>query len=66
MDLEKSFRVALAMKGITKKELAKELKCTSAYVTQISKGGSISVRKLQDICSALDIKVWEFIKLGDE
>lgn len=66
MDLEKSFRIALATKGMNKSELAKEMNCTGAYITQITKGGSMSVSKLQDVCSVLGYKVWEFIKLGEE
>ena len=66
MNLEKSFRIALATQGMTKQDLAKQMKCTGAYITQITKGGSMSVSKLQDVCSVLGYKVWEFIKLGEE
>jgi transcriptional regulator with XRE-family HTH domain len=66
MDLEKSFRIALATKGITKKDLAEKMKCSGSYITQITKGGSMSVSKLQDVCNIIEYKVWEFIKLGEE
>ncbi len=66
MNLEKSFNVALAMRTMNKKDLATKLNCTGAYITQITKGGSMSVGKLQEVCTALDYKVWEFIKLGEE
>jgi transcriptional regulator with XRE-family HTH domain len=66
MNLEKSFRIALATKGMTKQDLAAQMKCTGAYITQITKGGSMSVSKLQDVCSELGYKVWEFIKLGED
>jgi len=66
MDLQKSFRIALATRGINKQELAAKMNCTGAYITQITKGGSMSVSKLQDICGELGYKVWEFIKLGEE
>lgn len=66
MDIEKSFRIALATKDINKKELAVKMNCTGAYITQITKGGSMSVGKLQDVCSELNYKVWEFIKLGED
>ena len=65
MNLEKSFRIALATNGMNKQDLAKEMNCTGAYITQITKGGSMSVSKLQDVCSVLNYKVWEFIKLGE-
>lgn len=66
MNLEKSFRIALATKGMSKQDLAKQMNCTGAYITQITKGGSMSVSKLQDVCSELGYKVWEFIKLGED
>ena len=44
MNLEKSFRIALATKGMSKQDLAVKMKCTGPYITQISKGGSMSVR----------------------
>ena len=66
MDLQKSFDVALANRRMKKKDLARQMKCTGAYITQITKGGSMSVSKLQDVCSELGYKVWEFIKLGEE
>jgi transcriptional regulator with XRE-family HTH domain len=65
MNLEKSFRIALATNGMNKQDLAKDMNCTGAYITQITKGGSMSVSKLQDVCSVLNYKVWEFIKLGE-
>ena len=66
MNLEKSFRIALATRGISKQDLAVQMKCTGAYITQISKGGSMSVSKLQAVWGCLGYKVWEFIKLGEE
>tara|TARA_R110000851_G_scaffold313666_1_gene475366 strand:+ start:374 stop:577 length:204 start_codon:yes stop_codon:yes gene_type:complete len=66
MNLEKSFRIALATQGMTKQDLAVKMKCTGAYITQITKGGSMSVSKLQEVCNVLDYKVWQFIKLGEE
>ena len=66
MNLEKSFRVALAYRGMSQKSLAAKMKCTDSYVSQIIKGGSISIRKIQEVCDILEYKVWEFIKLGEE
>ena len=66
MNLEKSFRIALATRGMSKAELAAQMKCTGAYITQITKGGSMSVSKLEEVCGELNYKVWEFIILGEE
>ena len=66
MNLEKSLNVALATKETNKTELAKKMGVTKTYIPQVVKTGSLSVRKLGELCEALDYKVWEFIKLGEE
>ena len=65
MDLQKSFRMALAERDMTKADLARSLGCTRSYVGAIAKGGTMSVRKLQDVCDVLGYKVHEFVKLGE-
>ena len=64
--LEKSLDIALSMKGINRKQLAVKMKCTGAYITKIMTDGRMSVNSLGKVCAALDIKLWEFIKLGEE
>ena len=66
MNLELSFNVALAKRGMKKKDLAAQMKVTPSYITQVTKNGALSVTKLQELSEALGFKVWEFIKLGDE
>lgn len=66
MDLEKSFDVALANRRMKKKDLAAKMKVTGAYITQVTTNGSLSIRKLSELATALDYKLWEFIKLGEE
>lgn len=66
MNLQKSFNVALAQREMKQKDLAEKMKCTTPYINKIIQGGGISIRKLQEVCTALDIKVWEFVKLGEE
>ncbi len=65
MNLQKSFDVALAMRGMKQKDLAAEMKCDESYISRIITSGSTSVRKLQEVCNVLNFKVWEFIKLGE-
>ena len=64
--LEKSLDIALSMKGINRKQLAVKMKCTGAYITKIMTDGRMSVNSLAKVCEALEIKLWEFIKLGEE
>ena len=66
MNLEKSFNVALAQRDMKKKDLASLMNVTPSYVTQVTKNGALSVAKLQELATALNYKVWEFIKLGEE
>lgn len=66
MDLEKSFAMALASRKMKKKDLAAQLKVTPSYITQVTTNGALSIGKLADLAKALDYKVWEFIKLGEE
>lgn len=66
MDLEISLNVALAKRKISKTDLAKKMGVTKTYIPKVVKTGSMSVRKLQELCTALDYKVWEFVKLGEE
>lgn len=64
--LEKSLDIALSMKGVNRKQLAAKMDVTGAYISKIMTDGRMSVNSLGKVCSALDIKLWEFIKLGEE
>lgn len=66
MNLQKSFNVALAMRGKKQSDLAKEMKVTNSYINQICNNGSLSIRKLAEISELLEFKLWEFIKLGED
>lgn len=66
MNLEKSFSVALAMRGKKQSDLAREMHVTRSYINKVCRNGSLSIRKLAELCEHLDFKVWEFIKLGEE
>jgi DNA-binding Xre family transcriptional regulator len=66
MNLEKSFNVALAMRGMKQADLAREMKVTTPYINQVIKNGKLSIRRLAEICERLDFKVWEFVKLGED
>ena len=64
--LEKSLDIALSMKGLNRKQLATKMECTGAYITKIMTDGRMSLNSLVRVCNSLDIKVWEFVKLGEE
>ena len=66
MNIEKSFNIALAMRGINKKQLAEKARMTQPYISQVTRNGSLSVKRLDELANLLDFKLWEFIRLGDE
>ena len=65
MSLRKALKSACIDKGITQKQLAVKASMTESYLSTIFSKGEMSVRNLQKVCTALDLKVWEFCKLGD-
>ncbi len=65
MSLKKALKIACMDRGITQKELASRAAMTESYLSNIFSKGEMSVRNLQKVCTALDLKVWEFCKLGD-
>jgi transcriptional regulator with XRE-family HTH domain len=65
MDLGKSLRVALAMKNMQQKTLAKELDINQRQISNWVASGKFSRESLANICKALDMPVSEFIALGE-
>ncbi len=66
MNIEKSFNVALAIRGMSKKQLAEKAKMTQPYISQVTRGGSLSVKRLNELSELLGFELWEFIKLGED
>jgi len=66
LKLEKSLRIALAMRSMKQKDLAVEMSCTAVYISNLMKDGRLSVSKLDAVADALDFTLWEFVKLGEE
>tara|TARA_R110002051_G_C8702641_1_gene494593 strand:- start:1423 stop:1620 length:198 start_codon:yes stop_codon:yes gene_type:complete len=65
MDLSKSLRLAIAIKGVKHKDLAKQLGTTSQQVSNWIKSGAIKQTSLVSISEALGLSVSEFIALGE-
>jgi len=66
MDIGKSIRLALAHKNMTKTALAKGLGCTLASVTQLLRRDCIKSDMIQKLANVFEMKVSEFIKLGED
>jgi len=65
MDLGKSLKVALALKGMKHKELAAALNTSSQQVSNWIRSGAIKQTSLVAICETLEMPVSEFIALGE-
>ena len=64
--LEKSLSISLAMRGMKQKDLAIQMSCTGAYISNLMRDGKLSVAKINDVAVQLNFSLWEFIKLGEE
>ena len=65
MDLSKSLRISIATKGIRQKELAESLSTSRQQIGIWLATGVIKQSSLVDICKYFEVKVSEFIKLGE-
>lgn len=67
MNISKSIRVALAMRGMTQGQLAKATKIHQSNISKMMNGKySVSDSHLQVIADAVDMKVSELIALGED
>jgi transcriptional regulator with XRE-family HTH domain len=67
MDIAQAFRVALAKKQISQSELARRVEATRPFICSICNGDRLPSMDMMIKCAnALDMKVWEIIKGGEE
>jgi DNA-binding Xre family transcriptional regulator len=66
MNLSKSLKIALAMRGFTQKNLGELSGLGAATLGYMSKFGQCSTTTLEAICKVLEMKVSEFIALGEK
>lgn len=67
MNLSKSIRVSLAMKGMSQGDLAEATGIHPSNVSKMVNGKmAITTERLSEICVALGMKVSDFIRLGEE
>jgi transcriptional regulator with XRE-family HTH domain len=66
MNLGKSINVARAKHGLKAKELAERLGMTQTSLSQLSAQTSCTGATLQKLAAAFDMKVSEFIALGED
>lgn len=66
MDLGKSLRIAIAMKGINQKKLAEEFKTSRQQVSNWMNTGVMKQENLIKVSVFFGMKVSEFIALGEK
>lgn len=65
MNLSKSIKVSLAKNGKTQAWLAREVYVSDNAISKMCTTNKINSERLQEICKVLDLKVSEFIALGE-
>lgn len=65
MNLSKSLKVAIAMRSLTQKQLGELSGLGAVTLSYMSRVGQCSTTTLQAICKVLEMKVSEFIALGE-
>jgi DNA-binding Xre family transcriptional regulator len=66
MDVSKSLRVALAMRGMKQVELARKMGMSEGWVRHLAARKSANTNTVTRVAKALDFKVSEFMALGEE
>jgi transcriptional regulator with XRE-family HTH domain len=66
MNVGKSIKVALAQKGMSQNELAKRMGLTHTWVSALANKKKASTSTIEALAAQLDMKVSEFVALGED
>lgn len=66
MNISKSLKIALAIRGLKQIELAKKLNVSKSQISNWCNGQVMRPAATEKICKELNYKVSEFIALGEE
>ena len=66
MDLKKSIELGLANNGMKKNKLAEELGVTPVTLSRMLKRNTCSSAMIEDLAEIFEMKVHQFIRLGEE
>lgn len=67
MNIEKSLKIAMTIRDTNQTELASRMGVSRSYIGAIATGVKpVSMAKVAAICSFLDMKVSDFIILGED
>lgn len=66
MNVGKSLKIALAMRDLNQTQLAAQMKCTQVWVNRLANSRSASMATIESLAWSLDMKVSEFLALGED
>ena len=66
MNVGKSLKMALAKRDMNQTQLAEKLKCTQVWINRLANSDSASMATVTQLSDALDMKVSEFVALGED
>lgn len=66
MNIGKSIKVALAQKGMSQAELAKRMGITHTWVSALANKPKASTPTVEALAAQFDMKVSEFVALGED
>lgn len=66
MNVGKSIKVALAQRDLNQTQLAAQMKCTQVWINRLANSRSASMATVESLASALNMKVSDFLALGED
>lgn len=66
MDIGKSMRVAMAMRGLRNNQLAEKMGVTQATISVMLSRRTCTGQALIQLCEIFDMKASEFLRLGED
>jgi transcriptional regulator with XRE-family HTH domain len=66
MNVGKSIKVALAKRGVTQVDMAKKMGCGRVWLSRLANSRSASMNTVEELAAAFDMKVSEFVALGED
>jgi transcriptional regulator with XRE-family HTH domain len=66
MNIGRSLKIALAVRGMTQQELADKLGCAQSNISYwVGRQSQVTMSTVDKLATSLDYKVSEFIELGE-
>lgn len=66
MNIGNSIKVALVKKGMKQTELAVKMGCKPLWISRLANSASASGPTIEQLATAFDMKVSEFVALGED